>query len=172
MLGENRGLLDEKPTFRKSVIRKAWKRTYENETDDHLLFASPQVTVDLSPLHPTQAKILKLWQIYLDNVDPLLKLTHSPTLQARIIDAVGDTTNLSPNLEALIFGIYCMSILSLDDETCRSLFGLPRKDLLSSYKFACRQALANCRVMKSSDRDCLTALFFFLVSLFSFCDVF
>lgn len=118
----------------------------------------------MSTLHPSQVEIFRLWQIYLDNVNPLLKVTHTPTLQARIIDAAADVGNIPPTLEALMFSIYCLAILSLSEEECRTLFQSSRDDLLNGYQFACQQALLNCEVLRTSDRDCLAALYLYLVS--------
>lgn len=88
-------------------------------------------------------QIFKLWQVYLDNVNPLLKVTHTPTLQARIIDAASDITNIKPTLEALMFSIYSVSILSLTEDQCSGFFGSPKKDILTGYQISCQQALGN-----------------------------
>ncbi|KAK4139648.1 uncharacterized protein C8A04DRAFT_15684 [Dichotomopilus funicola] len=150
-----------------TIIRTAWDRTHNNapDTAHHFLFGSPASTVAVAAMHPDQARIFRLWQFYLDNVNPLLKVTHTPTLQARIIDAVGNLGNISAPLEALMFSIYCVAVLSLTDSQCESLLGSPKRDLLSGYQFACRQALLDCNVLQSSDHDCLTALFLYLVSI-------
>ena len=145
------------------MLKKAYNQLYES--NDHLLFGWRKANVHLPSLHPQQVQLFRLWQIYLENVDPLLQITHAPTLQSRIIDAAGDVASISPTLEALMFSIYCVSVLSLAEDRCRDLFGLPRKDLLASYQFGCQQALLNCEVLRSSDRDCLTALYLYLVSL-------
>jgi hypothetical protein len=158
------GFLHDNDDVREAVIKKAWDQVYESESNDHLLFCSPKVNVDLSTLHPEQVQIFRLWQIYEENINPLLKVTHTPTLQAHIIDAASDVANISPTLEALLFSIYCVSILSLAEDKCRTLFGSPRKDLLINYQFGCQQALLKCKVLRSSDRDCLTALYLYLVS--------
>ncbi|KAF3016159.1 hypothetical protein E8E14_009176 [Neopestalotiopsis sp. 37M] len=156
---------DDNRDVHAEVIAKAWDRTFEGRGNDHLLFGSPESNVDLSTLHPQQAQIFRLWQVYLENVDPLLKVTHTPTLQARIIDAACDTSNISPPLEALIFSIYALSVMSLDDDKCLELFGIAKMDLLSTYRFGCRQALQNCNVLRSSDRDALTALLIYLLAV-------
>ena len=145
---------------REAVVKNALDQLY-NGNDQ--LFGSQQTDVDLSTLHPDQVQIFRLWQIYLENANPLLKVTHTPTLQARFIDAASDVANINPTLEALMFGIYGVSVLSLDDDECRRLFGTPREDLLTRYRFGCQQALLNCGVFRSSDRDCLTALYLYLV---------
>lgn len=42
-------------------------------------------------------------------------------------------------------------------------FGSPKNRLLTGYQFACRQALLKSKVLRSDNRDCLTALFLYLV---------
>ena len=151
--------------MREAAVKKAWDQSVEN--GDHLLFGSRRTTVDLSTLHPDPVQIFRLWQIYLNNVNPLLKVTHTPSLQGRIIEAASNVTNVNPTLEALMFSIYCMSILSLIVEDCQTMFGSSKEDLLMRYQFGCQQALLNCGFLRSSDRDCLTALYLYLVSLSS-----
>ena len=134
------------------------------ESNDHILFGSPGTDVQLSTLHPQPGQIFKLWQIYLENVDPLLKVTHAPTLQPRVINAAGDVTNISPALEALMFSIYCMALLSLTDSECMTSFASPKSALMATYQYGCQQALLKSTFLRSGERDCLTALFLFLVS--------
>ncbi|KAH1299488.1 hypothetical protein KXX11_006494 [Aspergillus fumigatus] len=149
---------------REAVFRKTWEEHYDGGSQT-LLFGARKFDVNVSTLHPSQVEIFRLWQIYLDNVNPLLKVTHTPTLQARIIDAAADVGNIPPTLEALMFSIYCLAILSLSEEECRTLFQSSRDDLLNGYQFACQQALLNCEVLRTSDRDCLAALYLYLISV-------
>ena len=149
--------------IRETVVEKALIQS--DISDDHLLFGSRRITVDLSTTHPEPVHIFRLWQIYLDNVDPLLKVTHTPSLQGRIIEAAGNVTKLNPTLEALMFSIYSMAILSLNLEDCQTMFHSSKEDMLKRYQFGCQQALVNCGFLRSSDRDCLTALYLYLVHL-------
>ena len=149
--------------MRETVVNNAWDQS--NHNDALLLFGSCGSSTHLSTLHPDPVQIFRLWQIYLDNVNPLFKVTHTPTLQGRIIDAAGDITNINPALEALMFGIYCTSILSLTSEGCQTTFSASKEDLLMNYQFGCQQALLKCGFLRSSDRDCLTALYLYLVSV-------
>jgi hypothetical protein len=140
-----------------------WDQSFENK--DHLLFGSLKAPLDLSTLHPEPVQILRLWQMYLDNVNPLLKVTHTPSLQGLIIEAISNINAINPNLQALMFGIYCVSLNSLDEYNCQAMFGHPKEDLLTRFQYACQQALLVCGFLRSNDRDCLTALYFYLVSL-------
>ena len=151
--------------MRETSVKEAWDQSVVD--DDHLLFGSRRASIDLSTLHPDPVQIFRLWQIYLDNVNPLLKVTHTPSLQGRIIEAASSITNISPTLEALMFSIYCTSIESLIQQDCQIMFGSSKEDLSTRYRFGCQQALFNCSFLRSSDRYCLTALHLYLVSLVS-----
>lgn len=153
-----------------STRKNAWDRddTYSGlyvDDYDHLLFGAAKTEVHVSTLHPEQVHIFRLWQIYIENIDPLLKVTHTPTLQARIINAVSNLEAISPSLEALMFSIYCVSVLSLTNQECRAFFGSPRSDLQSRFHFACQQSLLNCKALRSGTVESLTALYLYLVSL-------
>lgn len=144
------------------MVGKTWDHLFDN--DDHLLFGSRQAAFELPTLHPEPVHIFRLWQVYIENVNPLLRVTHTPTLQGRIIEAASNLTNVTPALEALMFSIYSMAVLSLGED-CQTLFGIPKDELLRKFQFGCQQALLKCGFLRSADRDCLTALYLYLVSL-------
>lgn len=146
-----------------TAIKEAWDQLHGS--NDHLLFGALNANIELATLHPAQAHIFKLWQIYLENVDPILKVTHMSSLQARIIDAAAAVTDLEPALEALMFSIYCVALASLTEDQCSTLFIVQKKELLKGYCLGCQQALLKCNFLRSADRDCLTALFLYLVSM-------
>jgi hypothetical protein len=146
------------------VLDAAIKDPWDQGNDHLLFFGSPRAPAQLSAFHPKQAQIFRLWQVYLENVNPMLKVTHASTLQARIVDAISNMANISPALEALMFSIYCVAIVSLTEDECLAMFGTPRKELLDGYHFVCQQAMLKCRALNSDDRDCLTAFFLYLVS--------
>ncbi|KAJ8115454.1 hypothetical protein OPT61_g2904 [Boeremia exigua] len=145
------------------AIVKVWGRVYES--DHNHLFGGPKPDVPLSSLHPSHVQIFRLWQVYSDNVNPLLKVTHAPTLQARILDAAVDVSSIGRELEALMFSIYCAAVITLSEEDCHSMLGDSKTKLLRKYQDACHQALINCGFLRSKERDCLTAFFLYLVSL-------
>ncbi|KAH0170793.1 hypothetical protein KCU67_g2474, partial [Aureobasidium melanogenum] len=156
---------NETDDLRDVAGKKTWDQMYKNTTD-FLFFGSLIPDLDLTVLHPPDhVQIFKLWQVYLDNVDPLLKVTHTPTLQVRLIDATGNLSDIDPSLEALMFGVYCVAIMSLTDMECLDLFASERDGLLQRYRFGCQQALLKCGFLQTDDRDCLTALFLYLVAV-------
>lgn len=154
---------DPNDTFYENVFSSAQDQMAIN--DEHMLFGSRQSSVELHTLHPEPAHLFRLWQIYLEHVDPLLKVTHTPTLQASIVEAASNLKDISPSLEALMFSIYCMAVLSLSCEECESMFKTSKNELTTRYHFGCQQALLNCNFLRTGSRDCLTALFLYLVSI-------
>lgn len=146
-------------------MKDAWEEVYRCSNNDHLLFGARDAGLDISTLHPEQVQIFRLWQIYLDNVNPLLKVTHTPTLQPRIIDAASNVTTIKPTLAALMLSIYCVAILSMSEEECLTTFDSSKERLLMTYQLGCQQALMSCGFLRSADRDCLTALYLYLVSV-------
>lgn len=148
------------------MVKNAWTQSFPN--DNPVLFGAQKGVMSTSIIHPEPVHIFRMWQTYLDNVDPLLKVTHTPSLQPRIIEATSNVTSIDPTMEALMFGIYCTSVLSFEADKCQAVFGLPKEELLAKYQFGCQQALLNAGFLRSDDRESLTALFLFLVSMRSF----
>ncbi|KAK0647976.1 Transcription factor vrtR1 [Lasiodiplodia hormozganensis] len=148
---------------REEVVKNAWDLLYSK--NDHLLLGSRKTAVDISTLHPEPVQILRLWQIYLDGVNPLLKVTHAPSLQGRIIEATSNVSHTSAALEALMLSIYCVAVQSLDEDDCQAIFNSSKENLLTAHHFGCEQALLNCGFLRTGDRDCLTALFLYLISV-------
>ena len=145
-------------------IKNAWD---QSESHDHLLLGLPKTYVDIFPLHPEQVQIFKLWQIYLENFNPLLKVIYTPNFQAYIIDAAGDISSISPSSEALLSSIYCVAIHSLIEDECLTLFRSSRKDLSASYQSSCQQALLKCEFLRSGNHNCSAASYLYLVSVSS-----
>jgi hypothetical protein len=121
-------------------------------------------TEDLAALHPQPVHIFRLWQIYLDSINPVFKLFHTPTVQQRILDVSADPQNASNSMHVLMFGIYTMAVTSLTDENCLSYFGEGRDDLIKKYQNAAKLALVQARFMRSSDMTTLQGFMLHLVS--------
>lgn len=113
--------------------------------------------------HPSTIHILQLWQIYIDNINPILKITHVPTIQGQIIEATSRLDKAPKNIEALMFSIYIMAITSLEEPEVLRLFNTPKKELLGRYFTALQQALVNASFMRINDAISLQAFLLYLV---------
>ena len=114
--------------------------------------------------HPSTVHMFQLWQIYIDNINPLLKITHIPTVQPQFIEAASRLEKAPKNIEALMFAIYIMAVTSLEEDEVQARFYEQKKNLLGRYFVAIQQALVNADFMKATDAITLQAFFLYLVS--------
>lgn len=147
-----------------SAVHRAFDKMYENQ-DGFPFIVGPSRVTSVAHHHPTTIQIFQLWQVYITNVNPLLKITHIPTVQACIIEASSNLEDVPKNVEALMFAIYIMAVNTLDDNDCQKLFAEPKRDLLARFHKAGQQALINAGFMRTTDMMVLQAYILFLVSL-------
>ena len=67
-------------------------------------------------MHPLPLQLLFLWQIYIDNVDPFIKILHVPTISKLIGDIRGSYDKVGSSLQALILAVSLAAIMTLDEE--------------------------------------------------------
>lgn len=103
--------------------------------------------------------------MFLENVNPLTKILHAPTMQLRIVGAASDLHSLPDDLEALLFAIYSSALASLDDEDVLQKFGESKAKLLSVYRHGAQEALANAGLLRTSNVVVRQALALFIVCL-------
>ena len=71
--------------------------------------------------HPHPSQMLFLWQIYMDNIDPFMKLFHVPTVTKVIREIRGSYESLNPSMQALVLAIAFAAIMSLEGEEVRDV---------------------------------------------------
>jgi hypothetical protein len=128
---------------------------------ENLIFGR-QIVHPLGIHHPTVPQIFRLWQTCLDNVNPLVKLFHAPTVQQMILDAVTDMSSIPKSTEVLMFAIYLISVTSMNDQDCTKVLGQSRPAMLAKYSNATQQALVNTEFLKSTSLVVLQALILYL----------
>jgi hypothetical protein len=111
--------------------------------------------------HPPTTTVMKYWSIFIENVHPLTKIVHGPTMHQMLVD--GTLTN-SKNTDALRFSVYACAAASLTDRECERLFGQEKALLLHNFQSATRNALLESSLLRVPDIDLLRAHLLFLVS--------
>jgi Fungal specific transcription factor domain len=148
-------------------------RTYDgiDEYGSDLVFPSP-ASEDLRDLHPSTVHIFRLWQKFLDSVNPLIKIFHAPTVQQQVLDATADLDNVPKEMEALMFGIYSMAIASFAEYECLPIFGEPKATLLKRYQSGARLACQRAGLLRSSDLTTLQGYVLYLVRTYNIASMF
>jgi hypothetical protein len=104
-----------------------------------------------------------MWQIYQENVDPVLKILHVPSMEQLIRERRACLGSISPSTEALLFSIYYAAVASMEEEEVTRSLGAEKSLLLNQYRFAVEQALAKANFITDPDITVCQALVMFLV---------
>ncbi|KFZ04869.1 hypothetical protein V501_08893 [Pseudogymnoascus sp. VKM F-4519 (FW-2642)] len=126
------------------------------------LFGYSSTMVDLRSLHPLPSQIPFFWDVFMENVDPITKVLHVPTMAKAIKEAKENLDCLSKSIEALLFAIYYSVITSLSQEEVVSNFGTDKSVLIDRYRFGVEQALARADFLNTSELVIIQAFSLFL----------
>ena len=129
-----------------------------------LVNAATNSTAELKAMHPKPLTIFRLWQIFLDNINPLTKVLHAPTTQHRLLDASAKLEDISIEWEALMFAIYFSAIQSMSTCECQTIMGESKSVLIRRYQAAVRSALIRAKFMSSLDIVLIQAFALYLLS--------
>lgn len=136
---------------------------FDLRSGDLVLGASPK-HVDLHTLHPSPAHFQKLWQAFVDNVHPIIMILHAPSARKACLGAIKGDHPPAKDVEALLFAVMALSVLSMSDADCMKAFSQSRSSLLVRYRLGARQALCNAKFLVSSSFCVLQAYTLYLVS--------
>lgn len=148
-------------------------------SDHHsFLLGYRSADVDLAALHPLPAQTSFLWQIYLENIEPLAKVLHIPTMSRLMTKVRRGEHDLRPGDEALVFAIYYSAVVSMEPDEVRAPsdnahhefnksqaqtnLGASKSHYIAQFRFALEQALAKANLLNTSDMAVLQAFAIFL----------
>lgn len=123
---------------------------------------------DLLNLHPTYDVAMKLWKLYVRNVDPIVRIIHLPTGLEMVQRAAANPSTMSKVTEALLFAIYFFAVSSTPKDEFKREFrqlGPACDSLEERYHLACRQALSSCHFLKTTELVVLQAYVLFLLAV-------
>jgi len=107
----------------------------------------------------------RLFSTYCDNVDPLCKIIHRPTVQSQIdsIHTSAEASRDEAGIHATLFAIYGAAIISLPDDKYSQLMDEPKDGVLRRFRFATEYFLSKADYMESRRREPLQAFSIYLV---------
>ena len=84
---------------------------------DYLLHNSAAASAhNQEDMRPLPSQMLFLWQTYIENVDPFIKVLHVPTMGTAIRSLKGKYNSLSFSMQALVLAVSLAAIMSLEDD--------------------------------------------------------
>lgn len=121
-------------------------------------------TTYLRQLQPLQ--IQSLWEIYKENVAPMIALLHKHSIEAMIQEVCTKTElKVGKASETLVFAICFAAIVSATPAQCLSIFGQDRDSCISNFRLATEQALSRADLISTQDLPVLQAAVLFLLCL-------
>ncbi|KAL4783599.1 fungal-specific transcription factor domain-containing protein [Aspergillus varians] len=128
------------------------------------MILKPQAALDLDAVRPSQASVAVLWQQYVEAVDPLLKIFHTPTVQKLVVKAIHGREKLEAPSQCLLFAIYYAAVASMSPLVCKSELEDERQVLLKQYRTGVENLLSRLDLLNSTNMTVLQAFAIFLIT--------
>jgi hypothetical protein len=106
-----------------------------------------------------------LWQTYLTNIDPILKVLHIPTSERLIELALSSPEQTSPNTRCLLTAVQFAAVTSLNEVQRQNAMGISRESLLATLKNQMKESLDAAKLITSHSMINLQAFVIFLVGV-------
>ncbi|KAI0100334.1 fungal-specific transcription factor domain-containing protein [Nemania sp. FL0031] len=119
----------------------------------------------LRDFHPSVELSMRLFQLFNENVLPIVRIFHTPSLIRLFWSAVVSPDSLDKETEALLFAIYYSTVISIDPTQCADIVGAPRSTVVERYKFAAEQALARANFLNTHSTLLLQAAVLYISGL-------
>ncbi|KAH8131207.1 hypothetical protein FP744_10000532 [Trichoderma asperellum] len=133
---------------------------HDNDLQEPSLFIPTHISITVGQLelHPDPKNAFKLWQTFADNVNPLIKIIHAPTLQEKLLEAAWTPESTAKPLEATMFAVYALAVASMKPASCIHLFGEGKQQLVNRYRVGALRALSSTDLLSTRDVEVLQAL--------------
>ncbi|UKZ80181.1 hypothetical protein TrVFT333_007938 [Trichoderma virens FT-333] len=134
---------------------------------DFPIFSPSATSQSLQSLYPSSLDFLTIFDVFQENVDPVVHIFHRPTMRKTVTEVLPllDGSSLDRMTEVVVFSICYAALTSLSDADCHKLLREERRVLLSRYRYATEQSLSRARFLESQNLGVLAALILFLLCL-------
>ncbi|KAK8055738.1 hypothetical protein PG993_000965 [Apiospora rasikravindrae] len=129
------------------------------------IFGYRSMAHSLQSLHPLLAQAVALFRVFTENVAPMVRIFHLPTLSRDYWDALASLDSISKDTEAVLFTVYYTAVISLSPERCMEVLGMPREQALTQFRFAVEQSLARANLLNTQSMTLLQAATCFILAL-------
>ncbi|KAK7970165.1 Zn(II)2Cys6 transcription factor [Apiospora saccharicola] len=123
------------------------------------------VAHSLHSLHPPLAQAVTLFRVFTENVAPMVRIFHMPTLSRDYWDALASLDSIGKDTEAVLFTVYYTAIISISPQICMEILGMPREQAATQYRFAVEQSLARADLLNTQSTTLLQAATCFVLAL-------
>ncbi|PVH69422.1 hypothetical protein DL98DRAFT_473771 [Cadophora sp. DSE1049] len=170
--------------FNESLLSRIMEEAISQEKEIHSLIglhvhedSSPDVphAIEIEPLlssfyesingesyHPTRSCAVQLWQAFVNNVDPMIKIFHTPSTQAVVYAAIKHPNEAGAGTAALLLAIYFAATASLSHNSVVNILGQGKNTALNHFKRGLEQSLAASKFLDKPNLMTLQAITLYL----------
>ncbi|KAI0388214.1 hypothetical protein F5Y17DRAFT_463941 [Xylariaceae sp. FL0594] len=128
---------------------------YEYDEDEEEIYVEGPRPDRLQPL---PSKVWYIWQVYVENVDPFIKILHVPTIENAVRESRGKFDFMSRGMEVLMFAISLAAITSLWEDEESENFNTPKERLIARLRLGTERGFSAAGVPSTTDLSVLQAL--------------
>ncbi|KAL4737568.1 fungal-specific transcription factor domain-containing protein [Aspergillus similis] len=111
-------------------------------------------------------RIQALWQVYQENVAPMIAILHVPSVKAMSSKyCSNDESKLEPAYKALVLAMSFAAVVSMTPQQCLSVLDEDHDACIHEYRVAVEQTLAKANLTGTTDMYVLQAAVLFLLCL-------
>ena len=125
------------------------------------LFGYSSLMHDLRELHPSPSQIFILWEVFKENVDPMVRILHRPTAKTILMNAASSLDRVSKPAEALLFSIYFGAVVSLTPEQCQQLLDEDKQAPLEEVQVCHGAGTCPCGLLEQLKSNVFTSTILF-----------
>ncbi|CAD0090664.1 unnamed protein product, partial [Aureobasidium mustum] len=129
------------------------------------IFGHHTLALPLHHYYPSLSQAPTLFAAFSENVAPLVRIFHMPTLTKTYWDTVTSIDSVDKHTEALLFAIHYSAVISLSSEQCSKIMDDTREAISAKYRFAVEQAFAQGNLLGTQSMTLLQAAVLFLSAL-------
>ncbi|ROW15896.1 hypothetical protein VPNG_02619 [Cytospora leucostoma] len=114
----------------------------------------------------SQAASVQLCQVYIDNIDPIIKILHRPSLSRWMMhgERYLDYPEGHDTPEVLRAAVCYSASVSMTDESCQAIFKIDKFNLVKACRTDCETAISKSALLTSRDITVLQAFVLYLTA--------
>ncbi|KAJ6006889.1 hypothetical protein N7451_004833 [Penicillium sp. IBT 35674x] len=130
-----------------------WAKIHIPAADRSLVF---------SDVFPTPSQAFVLWEVFQENVAPVVPIIHKPSFQALLMEMSAAPEQLDLNTRVLFLTVFLSSVISMSDEECVRDLDDTRTRLMTSFRQEIKAIFSRARVLETRDFTLLQAVVLYL----------
>lgn len=115
--------------------------------------------------HPSLVQAATLFAAFCENVAPVMRVMHLPTLMRQYWNAAASPDKMDRNTEALVFAVNYAAVATMGEKQCFAELGQTYQEALAPYRTATEQALSRAHLLGARNPMVLQAAVFYTEAL-------